>query len=176
MRKVVLVGLLVLAGCSKPAEYEAAKKITTADGKAPVADVATAPRLGLEAAPDLALRYTYGYRFAASAIAAAQETHARQCEAMGPSQCRITALVYDVGRDNSVTASLSVEVLPAQARGFGQRATDATRKAGGMLTSVRIESENAGGDARESAQKASELAQERRDTIAQLARGDLPAA
>ena len=82
---VIGLALLVL-GCSKP-EPDGQRE------EAKVAD-ASAPDVGITRTPGVALSYEYGFRLPIERIAAVQEQHAAQCEALTPARCRITGMNY----------------------------------------------------------------------------------
>jgi hypothetical protein len=133
MRRYLLAGVLVLAGCSEktPEATEAAVE-------------SRGPNVGVSAAPGLAVNYHYGFRLPVDRILATQEDHASQCEALGPAVCRVAGMNYHVGRDRSVNASLVLRLAPDAARRFGRQAGEIVGKHGGMLIDAGIESDEAG--------------------------------
>ena len=90
------------------------------------------------------MTYNYGFRLPVDRIAATQEDHASQCEALGPTMCRVSGMTYHVSRNRSVQASLVLRLAPDAARHFGRQAIDAVGKHGGMLVDAQIDSEEAG--------------------------------
>jgi hypothetical protein len=129
MRKTLLFVSLLLAGCSQ---------------KAPEAFEAAGPEVGVSSAPGIAVNYRYGFRLPIERIAATQEDHAAQCEALGPVACRVTGMTYHVGRNRTVAASLQLRLAPDRARQFGKQAIETVARHGGMLVDARIDSEEAG--------------------------------
>lgn len=129
MRKSLLFLPLLLAACSE---------------KAPEAADANGPDVGVSSAPGIAVNYRYGFRLPVERIAATQEDHATQCEALGPAICRVAGMTYHVGRDRNVTGSLELRLAPDAARRYGKAAIETVGKHGGMLIDARIESEEAG--------------------------------
>lgn len=160
MRKCLLVLPLFLAACSE---------------KAPEAVERSGPDVAVSSAPGIAINYRYGFRLPVERIAATQEDHASQCEALGPAVCRVAGMSYHVGRDRSVSGSLELRLAPDAARRFGKQAIDTVGKHGGMLVDTRIESEEAG--ATEAAAKSDAAARdaERAQIEAQLAKSGLGA-
>ena len=125
--------LALLAGCNKAAEQASN-----------AGDEAKGPNVGVSAVPGLSLSYQYGFRMPVEKITGAQEDNAAQCEALGVTQCIITGMSYDVGRDRTVSASLQLRLAPEIARKFGKQAVDAVSKHGGMLAHSQINSEDSG--------------------------------
>jgi hypothetical protein len=80
----------------------------------------------------------YAFRVPGDRIAAVQESHAKGCEQLGPSRCRITALKYGVDDHNQASAVLTLTLDPAIARAFGKAATDTAVKARGALVSAEV--------------------------------------
>ena len=132
---VIGLALLVL-GCSK-AEPDGQRE------EAKVAE-AGAPDVGIARTPGVALSYEYGFRLPIERIAAVQEQHAAQCEALTPARCRITGMNYHVGRNRTVSAALAMKLAPEIARRFGKQGVDIVVRGGGMLADASIESEEAG--------------------------------
>lgn len=160
MRRILFFLPLLLAACSE---------------KAPEAVEANGPDVGISSAPGIAVNYRYGFRLPVERIAATQEDHAAQCEALGPATCRVAGMTYHVGRDRSVGASLELRLAPDVARHFGRQAIDTVGKHGGMLIDARIDSEEAGATlAMANADNASRTA-ERTQIEQQLAKPGLPA-
>ena len=130
MRRIFLVLPFLLAACSeKPSDAN---------------EAASGPDVSVSSAPGIAVKYRYGFRLPVERIAATQEDHAAQCEALGPATCRVAGMTYHVGRDRSVSGSLELRLAPDAARRFGRQAIDAVGKRGGMLVDARIDSEEAG--------------------------------
>ncbi|WP_232281100.1 DUF4349 domain-containing protein [Novosphingobium nitrogenifigens] len=134
------------------------------------------PNVEVSAQPDLAISFNYGFRLPVERIAATQEDHASQCEALGPTVCRVTGMTYHVGRDRRVDASLSLRLAPDAARRFGKLAIEVVGKHGGMLDDVRIESEEMGAALASANADTASQNNEREQVKAQLAKPGLPAA
>lgn len=108
-------------------------------GGCDVAPVSTAPPKATDAAPpDSAFDYRYAFRLPPSRIEAVQESHARGCDQLGPARCRITAMRYSVGADNSIAAVLTLKLDPTLARAFGKAAAQTVASAHGTMTDADI--------------------------------------
>lgn len=118
MTRWLLVGLgcVGLAGCSQRQE---------------AGDVATQ-------AGTLAFQYSYTFRLPSARISAAQEAHARKCEQLGTTRCRITGMSYHVDSSGDVSASLAMALAAPLARGFGHEGVAAIEQAGGALAAASI--------------------------------------
>lgn len=130
--------LILLASCSeKPAEEAAmdAKEATY-----------SGPQISASAAPNVAFVYDYAFSLPNSAVAALQEQNAAACEKLGPTQCRITGMRYDLVRGGDITGSLSVSLDRNIARSFGKDGVAAATKLGGKLTSASIEGQDLAGE------------------------------
>ena len=136
------------------------------------ADVA-GPNVGVSAAPGLSMTYEYGFRLPTERIAATQEDNAAQCEAMGPTVCRVTGMNYDVGRDRSVTAALLLKLAPEAARHFGKQSIDTVAHHGGMLVHAQIASEDSGAAAAAAQSQATSMEGDRARIERQLAQPGL---
>ena len=131
---IAMIGLLSLAACSKqaPNAEEAAK--TEQAG----------PNIGGTLIPGIALSYSYAFRLPIEQVAATQERHAGQCEALGPDKCRIVGMTYRVSAHRTIEATLNLRLAPELARRFGKEGIAAVTSAGGMLSEAEISSEEAG--------------------------------
>jgi hypothetical protein len=136
MRRLLCgIGLLLVAGCSKaPDAQEVPEQSAERAG----------PKVGVTQVSGVSLAYSYGFRIPAQRIAALQEEHAVQCEALTPARCRITGLNYHVRRGRDVYAALNLQLTPDLARRFGKQAIDTAVGRGGMLEDAEITSENSG--------------------------------
>lgn len=122
---------LVFSSCSdKPAEEAAtdAKEASYAG-----------PQISASAAATVAFVYDYAFSLPNSAVAVLQEQNAAACEKLGPSQCQITGMRYDLVRGDNITGSLSLSLDRNIARSFGKQGVAAADKLGGKLTSASIE-------------------------------------
>lgn len=136
---------LALAGCNKASDSSNSGGSASDASSAVAENRAAAPGdISVTQAKGLSYSYQYGFRMPADRIAAAQEESASNCEAMGITQCRITGMTYDVGRDHTVNATLALALAPDIARKYGKGAIATTVTHGGMLSSSRIDSENSG--------------------------------
>jgi hypothetical protein len=89
-----------------------------------------------ESAAGTALEYHYSFLLDDDRIAAAQERHASNCEALGRERCRIVGLRYSVDENDRVSAMLKVTLEPSIARRFGKAiSTDVTNANGKLVTS-----------------------------------------
>jgi len=115
--------LLLLAGCSQAPDPVGSQR-----------DAAmSTPDIMPSAAPGVAFTYRYAFALDAARLSAAQEAHARSCEALGVARCRVTGFRYQVEGEESVTGRLEMRLAPAIARRFGQQGVEAVRAAGGKL-------------------------------------------
>ena len=123
----MVVGCMLLAACDAPVAADGAQTAKHAD---------PAPPAGI-------FDYRYAFRLPPSRIEAVQESHARGCEQLGSARCRITAMRYTLGSDNSITAVLTMMLDPSVARSFGKAATQTVTAAHGTLADADV----AGADA-----------------------------
>lgn len=132
-----IIGLaLLIVGCSK-SEPEASREDVAASESA-------GPNVGVTQAPGVSLSYQYGFRLPIERIAAVQEEHAAQCEALTATRCRVTGMTYNVSRNRTISASLQLKLAPEVARRFGKKGVDTVVQRGGMLSDARIDSEESG--------------------------------
>lgn len=96
------------------------------------------PEVRPEAAPDVAFGYSYNYGIAADRIAGVQQRHARTCEELGTSRCRITGMTYRRSGEDSVEAELKLALDPRLAHRFGENALAAVQEAEGELVDSQI--------------------------------------
>jgi hypothetical protein len=168
MRRLVLATLLVLAGCSKPTEPGSEAQEAATGG-----DNATLP-VGATQLPGVAMTYAYTFRLPGAALQTTQETHARQCEGLGPTRCRITGAEFHRGAHGTISASLAMKLAPLLARQFGKRGIDTVAANGGMLTDSEIASRDAGLEVAAADRDIGGRRDERAQIQGQLARKDLP--
>lgn len=129
------------------------------------------PDVSPTAAPGVAFNYRYAFRLPAQSIAPVQEQHARTCEQLGISRCRITGMRFRVVNDRDVQASLTLKLDPAIARRFGQAGVEAVTRAEGMLVDAEITGTDVGTGIRTAVRNIAEMEEELRRIEAQLARG-----
>ena len=130
LRMMVAAIVAASAGCSKQQE-----------ASSDVADSLT-PDVSPTAAPGVAFDYRYRFGLPDARISSAQEAHATACETLGIAKCRITGMTYDLDERDRVSASLTLSMDAALARGFGKQAIVAVDEAGGRLRSVAITGED----------------------------------
>jgi hypothetical protein len=132
MRKAIVMLALLAVGCSK----------ANPDGRQQEAPAA--PEMRATLTPGVALAYSYSFRLPAAIVAAAQEKHAMQCEALGTARCRIVGMSYHVVQARSAQGTLQLKLAPELARNFGKQAAAAVTEQGGMLSDAEISSVEAG--------------------------------
>lgn len=139
---------LSLVGCSKAPEGGAGE-----------------PNIAGNSIAGVAFDYSYDLALPSSRISDLQEEHARACERLGATRCRITGLRYTVGQQGDVSASLSVKIAAPLARAFGRAGVKLGESVGATLTGADI----SGTDV---ATAAAATATERSDAVAERARID----
>lgn len=157
--------LMLLSSCSeKPAEEAAmdAKEASYAG-----------PQISASAAPNVAFVYDYAFSLPNSAVAVLQEQNAAACEKLGPTQCQITGMRYDLVRGGNVTGSLSVSLDRNIARSFGKDGVAAAGKLGGKLTSASIEGQDLAGQIAAAKRESTSSALQIADIEKQLAQPNL---
>ena len=137
----------------------------------PATSRSAGPDVSPTAAPGVAFNYRYAFRLPAQTIAPVQEQHARTCEQLGISRCRITGMRFRVVNDRDVQATLSLKLDPAIARRFGQAGVEAVTRAEGMLVDAEITGTDVGTGIRTAVRNIAEMEEELRRIEAQLARG-----
>jgi len=140
---------LSLAGCSKAPESSAGE-----------------PDIAGNSVAGVAFDYSYDLTLPSSRISDLQEEHARACERLGATRCRITGLRYTVGQQGDVSANLSVKIAAPLARAFGRAGVKQAESVGATLTGADI----SGTDV---ATAAAATATERTDVATERARVDL---
>lgn len=184
MRKFLLTtGLvLVLAGCGaeqsdrgdRGDRGSAANATETMDAnfESPPAMVAppsptspnrsAVPEVRPDAAPDVAFGYSYNFGIAADRIAGVQQRHARTCEELGTSRCRITGMTYRRSGEDSVEAQLRLALDPSLAHRFGENALAAVQEAEGELVDSEITGADVGTGIRRDTRSIADLQEELR--------------
>src|SRR3712207_3496229 len=173
--------MLLAAGCSQQPQVERrSEDLQTFDAsEPPPAPESTAsqrpggagPNVSPTAAPGVAFNYRYAFRLPAESVSTVQEQHARTCEQLGITRCRITGMRYRVVNEEDVQASLSFKLDPALARRFGQAGVEAVTRADGMLIDAEITGTDVGSSIRSAGRNIAEMEEELRRIEAQLARG-----
>lgn len=194
MRRILLLTTALLASCSESGRRESAEDLKTYDvheepsaaviappppAMAPASRKAGSPEEGagpdvsVSAAPGVAFNYRYAFRMPNERIEATQETHAKACESLGLSRCRITGLRYNHSEDGEVSASLEMKLDPAIARTFGKAATKVVTDSKGMLVDLQISGVDAGSSVERANRGRAELQDELDHTSRELARPGL---
>lgn len=164
-----------LVGCGE-AEQDRQAATTQTETQAVDVQEARAPAgVAVTAAPGVAFNYRYAFSLPGVQIAAAQETHAAACEALGIARCRITGMRYQLLGENRVEAMLAFKLDPTIARAFGKQGIAAIEKAEGTLTDAEITGTDAGAEIQRLAAEHVRVAEEIARIDKDLARASLPA-
>jgi hypothetical protein len=147
---------LSLAGCSKAPESSAGE-----------------PDIAGNSVAGVAFDYSYDLTLPSSRISDLQEEHARACERLGATRCRITGLRYTVGRQGDVSANLSVKIAAPLARAFGRAGVKQAESVGATLTGADISGTDVATAAAATATERTDVAAERARIDRELARVDL---
>jgi len=147
---------LSLAGCSKAPESSAGE-----------------PDIAGNSVAGVAFDYSYDLTLPSSRISDLQEEHARACERLGPTRCRITGLRYTVGQQGDVSASLSVKIAAPLARAFGRAGVKQAESVGATLTGANISGTDVATAAAATATERTDVAAERARIDRELTRVDL---
>jgi hypothetical protein len=181
--------LLLVTSCGQQQERQSSEDLKSydvqeapasadADASAPAERAPTAsagPNVAPTAAPGVAFNYRYAFRLPAARVSAVQEQHARTCEGLGISRCRITGMRYRVVNERDIQAMLAFKLDPSLARRFGQAGVEAVTRAEGMLADAEITGTDVGTGIRAAGRNIAEMEEELRRIEAQLARGGTPA-
>ena len=150
MQMKLLAGVMALAlvGCSEKSSDETSVS-GPANSESPAAaeeaaDTASAPRIGIEAAPGVAFDYAYTFRLADDRISKVQEEHAAACETLGVQRCRIVDVRYQLTDEKLVEAQTQFKLEPGIARKFGANAIASVEKAEGVLADASVAGEDVG--------------------------------
>ena len=122
----------------------------------------SAPEVRPDAAPDVAFGYSYNFGIAADRIAGVQQRHARTCEELGTSRCRITGMTYRRSGEDSVEAELKLALDPRLAHRFGENALAAVQEAEGELVDSEITGTDVGTGIRRDTRSIADLHEELR--------------
>jgi len=153
---VIGVAALSMAGCSKAPDSSAGE-----------------PDIAGNSIAGVAFDYSYDLALPSSRISDLQEEHARACERLGATRCRITGLRYTVGQQGNVSASLSVKIAAPLARAFGRAGVKQAERAGATLTGANISGTDVATAAAAIATERTDVAAERARIDRELARVDL---
>lgn len=177
--------LLLAPSCSQSEQqerqdlktYDVADPASPPPASAPAmergSDAVGPPNVSPTAAPGVAFSYRYAFRLPAQRISEVQEQHARTCEQLGISRCRITGMRYRVVNERDISAMLAFKLDPSIARRFGQAGVEAVRRAEGMLVDAEITGTDVGTSIRAAGRSIEEMSEELRRLEARLARGGL---
>jgi hypothetical protein len=152
MKMKLLAGAMALAlvGCADKSSEDASVSDTTNTESPAVAesaaDAASAPRIGVEAAPGVAFDYAYTFRLADDRISKVQEEHAAACETLGVQRCRIVDVRYQLTDEKLVAAQTQFKLEAGIARKFGANAIASVEKAEGVLADASVAGEDVGSE------------------------------
>ena len=118
------------------------------------------PDISPTAAPGVAFSYRYAFQLPAARLDQVQEQHARTCERLGVSRCRITGMRYRVDRNGDIEGLLAFKLEPGLARRFGRSALESVVQAEGMLIDAEISGDDVGQSIRSAVRNAAELTDE----------------
>lgn len=169
-RLVLLLPILLLAACSRPAEREAPSGAATeamvapaappsmeagrAAGGAVAADAeaapATAPAPGATPAPNVPavttpmLAYTFTYELEASAAKAKalMQSQIKACNEAGPTVCQVVAANQSSSEAEQFSGQVEMRAQPAWVSRFRDRIDADTEAAGGKVASANVASED----------------------------------
>ena len=110
----------------------------------------------------MAFGYSYNFGIAADRIAGVQQRHARTCEELGTSRCRITGMTYRRSGEDSVEAQLKLALDPRLAHRFGENALAAVQEAEGELVDSEITGTDVGTGIRRDTRSIADLQEELR--------------
>lgn len=127
------------------------------------------PDVSPAAAPGVAFSYRYAFRLPGERIARVQEQHARACEQLGASRCRITGLRYRRAGPGQIEAVLALSVEPGIARRFGRAGTEAVARAHGELIDAEITGDDADATIRAAGRGIAEMREDLQRVEARLA-------
>lgn len=108
-------------------------------GASPEPLEADSPSVG---APQIAYRYSLGFRLSKEAIKPLQERHADMCEAKGPRVCRIISMDQSESDGDYAYGNLRLAVAAGEARDFSKALEASSGDSDGELTSSSIEGED----------------------------------
>lgn len=133
------------------------------------------PDVSPTAAPGVAFNYRYAFRLPAARIAAVQEQHARTCERLGTSRCRIIGMRFRVVNDRDVEAMLAFKLEPGLARRFGREGAELVSRSEGMLIDSEISGTDVGTSIRATGRNLVEMNEDLERLEAQLRQRGLAA-
>ncbi len=147
MRGIVIVALIILAGCGEKRQEESggdrplkAVSVVAEPEKATAPAAGTPPESADVALPQIAYAYRLGFRLPADRVAAAQAAHMKLCDALGPARCRLVAQERRGGEVAGGT--MAFEVDGKLARDFADRMDAAIGEVGGTTTTRAVSAED----------------------------------
>lgn len=149
-----------------PPPPSASSRMSTAGG----------PDVSPTAAPGVAFNYRYAFRLPAQRVDQVQEQHARTCEQLGISRCRITGMRYRVANDGDIEGMLAFKLEPSLARRFGRTALETVVASEGMLVDAEISGVDVGSSIRAAGRNLAEMREELQRLETRLAQRGLPSA
>ena len=138
--------------------------------------IAPPPNTSPTAAPGVAFNYRYAFRLPGQRVSEVQEQHARACEQLGVSRCRITGMRYRVVNDRDVEALLAFKLAPSLARRFGQAGVELVTRSQGMLFDSEISGTDVGTAIRATGRSIVEMSEDLERLEARLRQRGLSAA
>ena len=189
--------IAIVAGCSSGEERQSSEDLQTFDvsesaapQSADMSANAPPPPPGVDsrqnrtagpdvsptAAPGVAFNYRYAFRLPAPRVDQVQEQHARTCEQLGISRCRITGMKYRVDRDGDIEGMLAFKLEPTLARRFGRSALETVLQSEGMLVDAEISGTDVGTSIRTAMRNIAEVTEELNRIEGRLAQRGIPAA
>jgi hypothetical protein len=186
-RLLFLAGPLVaIAACGGPGpsrepDRERGRQVsesasTAVPASADSASRAAGPDVRVTAAPGVAFNYRHSFALEPERIAGVQEQHARACEGLGISRCRITGMHYRRLNEHEIEAQLEFKLDPSLARRFGQAALEQVQQAGGMLVESQITGTDVGTGIRADTRSIEQLSGDLQRIERQLADPGIPSA
>lgn len=137
---LTVVSVLLLSACSANKDEVSPEESVVADSVAGVAG----PNISGVVAPGVAFRFAYAFVLPADAVAAVQQRHADNCQALGAARCRITGLNFDQPEEGEVSANTTFLLSPDLAHRFAVDGVAAVEAAKGKLDKATVNGENAG--------------------------------
>lgn len=159
---ILLFASAAIASCSQESDQSSSREKASFDAEA-------APDIAPSAAPGVAFTYGYNFQLPDKRISEVQEAHARACEQLGLTKCRITGMTYGIDDNEQVSGSLKVKLEPAIARSFGKQAWGLVEKSDGRLVNLAISGDDVGSGIDAAQRRRSELSQRIADLEQKLA-------
>ena len=155
-RQLLLVAVMLAAGCSQGDQERASEDLRTYDlaEEAPSAPATpTAPSspgggqtgtgTAVEVAmPEIAYTYRYSFRLSSDAVSEVQEKHLALCQSLGPARCRVVDMRRSASSGDYIEGALKLEVAAPIAREFGDRLVKVATKDGAEAIDRSITAED----------------------------------